>query len=467
MDLSPVLPFLLSTLLGLSLSLHLNVSRRLRAILLWASPATGIGITALLFFLWSVAFYPTFAPLVYFGLEALLTAAALLFFLRRRRSQEEPAAPSEPDQRSGWAVRLPVLVLCVCLVFAVLLFLSRLLESPYGEWDAWAIWNMRARYLFEGGEQWRNGFSRLLHGADYPVLISFYIARSWALVGRDLQTVPQMLAAVFTTTTAGLLYAAVSRARSVSQGLVAAIVLTCTPAFLYWGASQYADIPLGFYFLAALVCLYFFNAGERGQSALLAAAGLFTGFALWTKNEGAFLLAGILAAQVAYWLLARAPLRLSRGLAWFLVGSLPALALLLFFKLDIAPRNYVFDQNTAGLVEKISSDSRYKLIFQALQQQFITFGGWKLPLLPLLLVYGSLAGIDRPRIRKEKKALAILAMTLLAILLADIGAYLITPLPLEWQIRQSIDRLLLQLLPAFLFLLFLVIRNPLSNRRPS
>lgn len=466
MELNLVFPFLLAILLGFSLCANLAINQEVRSIALWVAPATGIGVTALLFYLWSIAFYPTFAPQVYIGLELLLAFFALSIFIYRlrRKGEKERVQPAfSPEKRLRWETALLGLVFAVCLGLFALSFVQHLRDSPYGEWDAWAVWNLRARYIFLGGAEWRNAFSEYLHGADYPVLISMAIARNWTLVGRDVQAVPQILAGIFAFSTVGLLISALSKARGRSQGLIAAIVLTSTPAFLYWSANQYADIPLGFYFLAAAAFIYIYNTSQSPAPQYLAVTGLMGGLALWTKNEGVFLVAGLLSAQAGYFVFKKRSLGNLREWIWFAIGILPALILLASFKLFVAPTNYVFNQSASSLLEKLLSWSRYKAVTLAFRDEFFSFGDWLVPLLPLLLFYAVFTGFDLGKIRQEKKALAILGITLAMIFLAYMAAYVITPLPMDWQIRQSIDRLVLQIFPSGLLLLFLMICNPLPE----
>jgi hypothetical protein len=60
-------------------------------------------------------------------------------------------------------------------------FIVKSLNLPHGSWDAWAIWNMRARFLYRGGVHWAQAFSEkyLWSHPDYPVLVPGNVARIW------------------------------------------------------------------------------------------------------------------------------------------------------------------------------------------------------------------------------------------------------------------------------------------------
>ena len=47
------------------------------------------------------------------------------------------------------------------------------------------------------------------------------------------------------------------------------------------------------------------------------------------------------------------------------------------------------------------------------------------------------------------------------------AAYLVTTLPFDWQIKESLERLLLQIYPLFLLLLFSLLRDPTTGTESS
>ena len=65
-------------------------------------------------------------------------------------------------------------------------FLIAYLKEPHGKWDAWLIWNMHARFLYRGGDAWREAFASGLDWShwDYPLLLPLSIVRGWTLHGR-------------------------------------------------------------------------------------------------------------------------------------------------------------------------------------------------------------------------------------------------------------------------------------------
>jgi len=487
--------FLISTLLGAALGLNLIPGVRYRSTIIIAAPILGIGISSLLFFLWMLAFYPTFAPYLYTLLELAIAATGLGIFVKRKRKKNQQDNNQVSSLRlsfksfiqsnlSGGQWIRPTLIMAAfsigCLIVFVARFISYQYDNPYGDWDAWAIWNMRARYLVLGGEDWLRAFSPYLHGADYPVLISFYTARVWAFTGNTDLVVPHFQALVFSLSSVVILFDAIRKVRSLFQGLLAASILMLTPSFIRGGVSQYADIPLGAYYLLTGVLLFFYfyptddfakshtkaNSGDQYRSipgsvnSLVILAGVSAGFALWTKNEGLFLLIGVLLAQVLSVLLSKD--RCAHLSAWkyFWIGTLPALGTFVVFKLFIAPANYVFDQSRGSLLTKMLDTARHKTILLEFLNKPLSFGDWRLPLVPLVLVYGLIVGIDHQAVRRARSGLLFISVILVSILLLDYTAYLVTTLPLEWQLKESLERLLLHIYPLSLFTVFYMLREP-------
>ena len=68
-------------------------------------------------------------------------------------------------------------------------FVSASAVYPHGEWDAWAQWNLRARFFARGlaDGAWRDAFAPVLAWShpDYPPLVPSSIARLWIYAGRE------------------------------------------------------------------------------------------------------------------------------------------------------------------------------------------------------------------------------------------------------------------------------------------
>jgi hypothetical protein len=128
------------------------------------------------------------------------------------------------------------------------------------------------------------------------------------------------------------------------------------------------------------------------------------------------------------------------------------LAALAWFKLGIAPHNYLFTPSAiTGLGERLFDTSRWTLITTQVSERLRTWG--ELPgggLVILILAVALTLRVDRRAAGRSGFGLAAIVLMLTGYLLV----YAITPLPLEWQISTSFDRLVTQLWPALVWALF-------------
>lgn len=328
------------------------------------------------------------------------------------------------------------------LVLNLSTFIFLYLQDPHGGWDSWAIWNMRARFLYRQGDDWQDAFSPLLDWAlpDYPLLLPASVARLWSYGQSETTLIPFAVSLFFTFGTMGLLYFGLKEIKNKPHALIASLVWLGIPLFMTQG--QTADIPLAFFILAAFLLLR-----TQGSSVLV---GFVLGLACWTKNEGIlFALTFLLARMIGSRSLREIPL--------FLLGMLPSLIILLYFKIHIAPASYLFENQTlSGILEKLMDPSRYILILEAFFKQF-TNREWNwFPI--ILLIYPFLMGCKIER--KDNPTLTTVLLAIGFMLLGYGLIYLLTPRDLQWHLDNSLNRLLLQLGPLFLFYYFQTVPLP-------
>ncbi|HEY6506721.1 MAG TPA: hypothetical protein VIY56_01830, partial [Vicinamibacterales bacterium] len=239
---------------------------------------------------------------------------------------------------TDWLVR----VACVAIVVASCSVpVIEYLRSPHGQWDAWAIWNQKARFLFRAGEDWTASMSIPWSQPGHPLLVSLSVARLWAYAGAELTVVPALLSGAFGAVTVAIVMGALDVGRT--RAWVAGSVLVAPLTFSHLVAAQTADLPFGMFVVASLAMLRqddpaAWRQPGRARSALLL-AGALGGLSIWTKNEGTvFLLASAcLVAGVA--------LRHGRwqDAVWWIAGVAPLAAVVGYFKLVLAtvPPEYV------------------------------------------------------------------------------------------------------------------------------
>lgn len=451
-------------LLGLVICMLLASRSGNAGILFWMAPGVGIGLSSVLFFIWSLVFYPGFMQWVYSGLELALLAG-LSFLLWKRRATIPPFRLRLPALRWGEAL-LGIAVAAAAFYFTYI-FIIQVASNSLGGWDAWALWNNRARYLLLGNsETWRNVFSVHVNHSDYPYLLSGFIARCWVIIGKDRALVPVITAGLFTISTIGLFISATTRLRSFAAGLLGAFLLLSLPDFAWTSSSLYADLPLSYYFLMSLTLLMLWLR-EQDNFPLLAAAGTAASFALWTKNEGASFWLALLVVIAAAQLFERStPGAALQRLLAFAGGSMPVLILFLYFKTCLTPPTDLFEQrSSAELLGLLGDPTRYRILALDLWERLGSYGSWRnLPFLPCLAGFAALVGF-RTIPRTERPGILALAAALALTFCQYMVIYLITPHDLSWHLSTSVGRLYNQLLPSGLLLLLLLLNHPLQGRQ--
>ncbi len=436
----------------------------------------GVGLSSVIFF-WSRASGGN-NPLAA-DLDAFVLLLAGYFFRRKRAAVVTTISLSHEKKAPGWLLLVLRAAFAIALLAALYSAILRTIAHPHGEgWDAFAIWNLHARFLFRGGAHWRDGFTSLIPWShpDYPLLLPAAIAHFWTGLGYESQIVPAAIGLVFTFGTVGLLFSSLALLRGQISAILGGLTLLATPFFIEQGTAQYADVPLSFFILATIVllCLHDQSTNAAHPRGLLVLAGISCGFAAWTKNEGLLFLLSILAARLLVFVItpskpvtSEAPLQRNRnarqeatGFALFLAGIAPLLLLVAWFKRSVGASNELF---SAIGFRKLSDASRYYVILKWYGKDFLRFGDWLLIPGTVLLagLYFAASGKrvqgDDPGFRASRIALALMLTGYFLI-------YLITPYDLYWHLRFSLNRLFLQLWPAVIFLFFL--RNPALNSSP-
>lgn len=419
----------------------------------------GTALTSSTAFLWFVALRPALPWPVYVTGELALAGALTALWLWRRPGQPCPATgPTMPAHRAARLLAgLGVVSVAALLVQLVRAWLIATFRAPLGDWDAWAIWNLRARFLFSA-DAWRNGFSTEIAWShpDYPLLLPSSVARGYCWIGEPGWAAPAVIALLFLLAIPALAATALVRSKGLPAALVAAVLCL---GVAYWSldTSQYADMPLAFLFLAVNTLLLLAR-WHPGNDWMWPLAGLLAGAMVWTKNEGWVMLAAVVASELVARRWTPPDSRpTSRQVIGFGLGVLPLLLVTVGFKLTLAPHNDLL----AGLhLAQLWDPDRYLLIARHLAHMVGTSGPFRLPILPVLAGYLLVSGATVPG--RLRPAVTAMGLRLALVAGALVGAFLLTPLPLAWHLENAAERLLMQLLPSLILLVVAVARPPLA-----
>lgn len=378
-----------------------------------------------------------------------LLVAGLVWFLRQRIShvttgavtQTDNLAPDQPasQQRVLWSGLLAGFAGLVYVILGSMIVFAR----PLGAWDAWSIWNLRARFL--ASEHWRRGFDITMADShlDYPLAHPLSIAHLWLYDSITIgisDLAPQLVAIHWLVIILALSWAGVNLLRGASTALLSILLLICLPWLTKQTSNQYADVPLAAMMLMSLVCVAV--AMESKKTGWWCLAGFSIAGAMWTKNEGiafavscmtVLMINGLLSSRTSWkWLIA------------LIIGALPILLALVSFKLTLSASNDIVHSQRLGSMLSLAFDpARHMAVIKMLLPEF---GSWTIGPILLMPMLWLLLPCRRSRA-------GVLIFCCLAIHICFLyGAYLVTPNDLRWHVSTSASRLAVQVWPSLVLM---------------
>ena len=424
---------------------------------------TGLGLFSLALFWAHMAGLPAGAWRV---LELVAVALAVVLVIRHWRhraahgsEQQHPLTMLAGAECSPRLHRVIILATLLGLLAAAASVVFKVALCRHGEWDSWAVWNMHARFFFRDPQ---SGFGYLdpvmfWNNPDYPLLIPMLVLRGWIINGAESTLVPALLGPTYLLAAVGLLYFGLGLQQGRSTAALAVLILLSAPVVIQNSAGQLADFPLACNTLLTVVCC--FVALHSGQPRYLLLAGLASGLAAWTKNEGLFVATSLVAicAPVSR----KTWKRSLKRAAWLAAGLLPGAGTLALFWYRVGGygghRAETIGWKTWDLA---SSSSRHWTIIKHYLQQPLQLQRWSLA--PYLMVlYPLVLGLTD---QTEARRAALRAMGAVALFhLAQYTIFLIIPGDMEWYLVASLHRLVLQGFPSVVFVL-LALGRPLVQR---
>lgn len=333
-------------------------------------------------------------------------------------------------------------------VFGLSMFMKYFLNNPMGSWDGFRIWNTKAQYLFLQTPQWKQMFTLphyLSHG-DYPLFLPLSTARLWQYIGAENYFSNMVLGLIFTFAVVYLLFQAVSYFKSEKIAYIVCSVLAVADIFMVNGAAQGADVPLALFFLSAVVCLFIFFKNNRFSSLVLGI--IFAGLSIWVKNEGMMFFAIYLLTIAGYFAFKKD----LKKLFFVSLVALPFVCGVFVYKKFINVQNDIVLGFFVAKTYRFAFDlNRYLIVLKTftdmMLHQFVLFLA-----LFILCVKGF-------KIRDKVKYPVILSsLMLLFMALGYVFVYVLSPHDVKWLAENSLDRIIIQILPVFLLIFSTVLR---------
>jgi len=273
------IPYLISFICGYLLIKELipTSSRASLPLLMMLAIGLGLGTSSLLTF-YSFLLAGQHQPVIILLCHVILLG--FLIWLGKRH--QKPFIDQRLKQKPQAFSLLCLTIWCVFL--AVIYYLAS--KHPFGEWDAWALWNMKTKFLLYHGKEWKAIFDQLHWHTqpDYPLLLPNLHIWTLTFSKTFLPHLPMITTILFTIASGILLYAGLKSFIDKKVALLASSLLLVQPFFLHLATAQYADTLLSFYLLASFITLTL--ALRENKTCLYFLTGLLLGLLTFTKNEG-------------------------------------------------------------------------------------------------------------------------------------------------------------------------------------
>lgn len=355
------------------------------------------------------------------------------------------------------------------LLFLFVIFIPFWIHAhfyTYGGWDAWSVWNLKARFIFLGGLEWQKMFEPTLWRSSphYPFLLPLVIDWSWVLQDKPVLEGPTFTAIVFTFLTVGVLFAALREFTESWIAFLLPAILMSLPFYVKLALNQYSDIVVSFYLLSSVVCLIM---GKKKNSATFyALSGLFLGFLSFTKPEGlaASFLFALLFIPYVWW--ANKDFSFKKIVLPFYLCLTLALVPTLLFKFLYAPDNITFINGLTSAV-KPSTIFRLKMVLSFYIVEI--FGapmdkGWMISPNWHILWATLVVGLLLSCYKTFQKDVIILPFFFFGyMVITTFYYYLNTYFPIAWWMQVTLHRILFTVLPTAMLWVCLLIWSDKKN----
>jgi hypothetical protein len=437
-------PFILSFLVGMGL-LNIIFQKRPHISFLTAlclGGGLGLGTSAYLTFLSYLFVWQLHKPLVV-ALHVILLGLIIAGHVYRFRKHHIPVWTLAPISRQDiFGFGLLLLMASTVLV--------NIYIHPYGGWDAWGVWNFKAKFLFEAGLYWENIFHPVLWRSSphYPLLLPLVNVWGWIFQSSPTHTTTQITTVIFNLLTIGLIFSALKDLTKSWWSCLVVFLFFLQPYFLTLSSAQYADIVLSFYLFAGMLC--FMLSLRQGHPAFLLLCGAFLGFLAFVKPEGYVstgLLCGIISGLL--WRITPGHTRInSLRVFW---GSCLLFSVIPFiFKFFYAPDNMTMINGLTSQA-KPSSWPRMQTILSFYWHEIFKTGtqGWNGIWIVVLL------GLMLGGTRIFRKDVLIIPLFLFGyVSIVTLYYFVNTHFDIDWWLEVSFNRIQLSLLPIILFWCF-------------
>jgi hypothetical protein len=352
-------------------------------------------------------------------------------------------------------------VLAAGISLEVLLAFLRASLKPLESFDSVAMYAIRSKIIYLNGMIPHNFFSEITlnyPNPDYPLLVPLAEAWIYTFLGSLNDLLVKMIFPMYFVSFLAVFYFILRRYVSRRNSLVFTFLLATIPQFNRFAALGYTDLVFAYYH--SIGTLYLFVWMKENRTRMLGLAAIFTGLAVFTKNEGIALCLVNLSLLVIYALFSPRgeKARLARYASIYflivLIVSGPWLALRAANGLenDLLEFGAMSARSVAG---SFANPDRIMLILYEYQKQF--FGPKKWNIVWILF----LAGLFLRFKRAFSGQLRYITLSILMALSAYGAVYMLIPAPdpINWYVASGVSRLFIHFVALAVFWLAIFCRD--------
>jgi hypothetical protein len=327
--------------------------------------------------------------------------------------------------------------------------------DPVIEWDAFAIWQLKAQVLailpLHPTPGYFSNLNLSYSHLRYPILVPMISAGMHAMTG-SLDDYGKLVS-IFWYVGMGLaVYATVRRLNGATAAMTATALLACAAPITHFGGSGTAEMALTAFFACSVLCILRWR--ETQQWGYIILASLLGAMMAWTKNDGVAM-AGANVIIVAF---AAKNWRKNLNAAAIMASIVIALYLPWIIYTHGLPRT---DEDYAGKLnphDMLLNAGRLWQVLAGFACELINWQDWGL----FWIILAVLAIVERKRF--QDRSLVLLAAVVVLHLAVYIPVLMVTSWKLEDLMAVTLGRLFMHAAPAGAILIGALWPHRLSSR---
>jgi Dolichyl-phosphate-mannose-protein mannosyltransferase len=209
-------------------------------------------------------------------------ACAVAAMVLGRRDRHEIAG-----EEGGRVFKLWAVICVAAIAYGLCAVAIDTVHYPVIEWDAFAIWQLKAQVLtllpLHPRPAYFSDLNLSYSHLRYPLLVPMMSAGAHAMTGR-LDDSSKTIALLLYPGMGIAVFAVVRRIKGTTAALTATALLACAQPMLRYGGSGTAEMALTAFYACSILCLLRWR--ESGSWGYVVLCALFSAWMTWTKNEG-------------------------------------------------------------------------------------------------------------------------------------------------------------------------------------